>query len=243
MEPASEARSEAKPSGVVGSEARSQAKPSGVVGSEARSQAKPSGVPGQGEEVFALGAWLAKQRQLRGIRLEELAALTRLPVRSLERLEAGVYDGQQDGFVRGFVRTVAVAIGLDPEDAVARLLDEQDARLATRLPDLRRVAVAAVGLAGALALTLALWEFARAPAAGEGRAPETVLVRRDAVRALAVERGLLSEQPAGAGPPAVLLPEPLPAPAAEPEESVAPGPGPDAPLGAASLPASQAPPE
>jgi hypothetical protein len=225
------------------SAARSEAKPSGVVGDAARSEAKPSGIPGQREEVFALGAWLAKQRQLRGIRLEELAALTRLPVRSLERLEAGVYDGQQDGFVRGFVRTVAVAIGLDPEDAVARLLDEQDAHLATRLPDLRRVAVAAVGLAGALALALALWEFARAPTAGEGRAPETVLVRRDAVRALAVERGLLSEQPAGAGSPAVLLLEPLPAPAAEPVEGVAPDPGPDAPLGASSLPAAQAPPE
>jgi hypothetical protein len=222
-----------------------QPKPSGVLGPAARSEAKPRGVVGQGEEVFALGAWLAKQRQLRGIRLEELAALTRLPVRSLERLEAGVYDGQQDGFVRGFVRTVAVAIGLDPDDAVARMLAEQDARLASRLPDLRRVAVAAVGLAGALALALAMWEFARAPAAGERRSPETALVRRDAVRALAIERGLLSEEPASAGPPAVLLPEPLSEPA---PEGLAPAPEPAPaegvpPLGAAALPAAQAPPD
>jgi hypothetical protein len=84
---------------------------------------------------FAVGGWLAKQRELRGIRLEELAAITRLPVRSLERLEAGAFDGQHDGFVRGFVRTVAVAIGLDPEDAVARLLAEPELKPRRRLPD------------------------------------------------------------------------------------------------------------
>jgi hypothetical protein len=166
--------------------------------------------------VFALGSWLAKQRQLRGIRLEELAALTRLPMRSLERLEAGAFDGQQDGFVRGFVRTVAVAIGLDPEDAVARMLAEPDVRRGSRLPDLRRVAVAGVGLAGAVALVLALWEIARAPAANDGLGPPPALVRHDAVRALALERGLLADEPGAAGPPAVLLPEPMDEPAPEP---------------------------
>jgi hypothetical protein len=198
----------------------------------------------ESEEVFALGGWLAKQRQLRGIRLEELAALTRLPVRSLERLEAGVFDGQQDGFVRGFVRTVAVAIGLDPEDAVARLLAEPEVSPGSRLPDLRRVAVAAVGLAGVLALALALWEVARAPAAREAGAEAAAPVRRDAVRALAIERGLLSEEPATAGPPAILLPEPAaePAPdgAAPPLE---PASRDDAPLGSGALPAAQAPSE
>jgi hypothetical protein len=198
----------------------------------------------ESEEVFALGGWLAKQRQLRGIRLEELAALTRLPVRSLERLEAGVFDGQQDGFVRGFVRTVAVAIGLDPEDAVARLLAEPDARPGSRLPDLRRLAVAAVGLAGVLALVLALWEVARAPAASEGQGSAALLVRRDAVRALAIERGLLSEEPATAGPPAVLLPEPLPEPAAEgAAPDVGADVGRDRPLGSSAPPAAQASPD
>jgi len=197
----------------------------------------------EGEEVFALGGWLAKQRQLRGIRLEELAALTRLPVRSLERLEAGAFDGQQDGFVRGFVRTVAVAIGLDPDDAVARLLAEPDALPGSRLPDLRRIAAAAVGVAGVLALALARGEVARAPAASEARSPAAVLVRRDAVHALAVERGLLSEEPATAGPPAVLLPEPLPEDAAPGAQPAAPA-APDAPLGgSAALPAAQAPPD
>jgi hypothetical protein len=203
-----------------------------------RPSSRPSNPAAEVEEVFALGGWLAKQRQLRGIRLEELAALTRLPVRSLERLEAGVFDGQQDGFVRGFVRTVAVAIGLDPNDAVARLLAEPDARPGSRLPDLRRFAVAAVGLAGVLALALALWEITRAPAEVESSGPVAAPVRRDAVRALAIERGLLTEAPATAGPPALLLLEPLLEPAAGTPEA-APD---DAPLGSAPLPAAQAPP-
>ena len=194
-------------------------------------------------EVFALGGWLAKQRQLRGIRLEELAALTRLPVRSLERLEAGVYDGQQDGFVRGFVRTVAVAIGLDPNDAVARLLAEPDARPEPRLPDLRRLAVAAVGVAGVLALALALWEVTRAPAESEPRSPVAAPVRRDAVRALAFERGLLPGEPATAGPPALLLLEPLPSLAPENGAPASDAASADAPLGASPPPAAQAPPE
>ena len=135
---------------------------------------RPSGertAASESDEPFALGSWLAKQRQLRGIRLEELAALTRLPVRSLERLEAGVFDGQQDGFVRGFVRTVALAIGLDPHDGVSRLLAEAVARPGRRVPDPRRLAVAAVGAAGVLALGLATFEVARAPADPEPRSP------------------------------------------------------------------------
>ena len=55
----------------------------------------------------AIGSYLKHQRQLRQISVEELARLIRVPVRSLERLEAGSFDGQVDGFVKGFVRTVA----------------------------------------------------------------------------------------------------------------------------------------
>ena len=72
----------------------------------------------------SIGAYLTRQRELRGISLDELATLTRIPRRSLERLESGVFDRAPDGFVRGFVRTVADALGLDPENAVMRLLRE-----------------------------------------------------------------------------------------------------------------------
>ncbi|MEN8158927.1 MAG: helix-turn-helix transcriptional regulator [Myxococcota bacterium] len=182
--------------------------------------AEPAG-PEAAEGPFAVGGWLARQRELRGIRLEELAAMTRLPVRSLERLEAGAFDGQQDGFVRGFVRTVAVAIGLDPEDAVARLLAEPELSRRRRLPDPRRVAVAAIGLAAACAAVLAVLELTRARAPAPPAPREAPLGRRDAIRALAVEHRLLAEDPA-----AVLM-QPLPAGSTGPRRD------PSTPLGAA----------
>ena len=37
----------------------------------------------------SIGRYLARQRSMRGISVEELAAMTRIPRRSLERLESG----------------------------------------------------------------------------------------------------------------------------------------------------------
>jgi cytoskeletal protein RodZ len=187
-------------------------------------EAAPLAASADAEESFALGSWLAKQRELRGISREELSALTRLPIRSLERLEAGAFDGQQDGFVRGFVRTVATAIGLDPDDAVARLLAEPTARPRRRALDPRRVAVAVVGLLGAAALAAALVEWVqRTPTAPNAVAEERVLVRPDPVRALAIERGLLGDEPAGAEAAEALPFEPAADPELEaPAESAEP---------------------
>ncbi len=175
------------------------------------------------EPPFALGAWLARQRELRGIRLEELSALTRLPLRSLERLEAGAFDGQQDGFVRGFVRTVAVAIGLEPDDAVARLLAEPAVPPRRRWPDPRRVAAVAGGLGVMLLLMAAIWEWSHAPQVAT-RTDAAPILRQDPVRALAIEEGLLPD-----GPALVEEPEPLRfEPALALPESIDPA----APLGA-----------
>jgi len=80
------------------------------------------------EGAERIGAYLARQRKLRGVSLDELESLTRIPKRSLERLESGVFDDDRDAFVRSFVRTVALALGLDAADAVARMLPEYEAR-------------------------------------------------------------------------------------------------------------------
>jgi Helix-turn-helix domain len=156
-------------------------------------EAAPLGPEGGAEESFALGSWLARQRELRGISREELSALTRLPLRSLERLEGGAYDGQQDGFVRGFVRTVALAIGLDPVDAVARLLAEPAARPRRRALDPRRVALAGLALALLIGGVAALRDWANAPPAPGAVTAHAPIRRLDPVRALAIEQGLLSE--------------------------------------------------
>jgi transcriptional regulator with XRE-family HTH domain len=145
-----------------------------------------------------IGAYLASQRKLRGISLEELATTTRIPRRSLERLEAGVFDDQPDGFVRGFVRTVAAAIGLDPDATVTRMLAEPLPRPGVRLPDPRRVAAVAVGvvLAGLLGLLLMRGLPAWRRSGSDGRPPQ--IYRRDAVRALAEARGIVGPQRAPA---------------------------------------------
>jgi hypothetical protein len=76
---------------------------------------------------------------------------------------------------------------------VARLLAEPAARPRRRGPDPRRVAVAAVGVAGVIALGAALLEWAQAPSAAPTDAKEAPIVRQDPVRALAIEHGLLSD--------------------------------------------------
>ncbi|MBY0400436.1 helix-turn-helix domain-containing protein [Myxococcota bacterium] len=84
----------------------------------------PTSDGGDGDGASSIGEYLKRQRLLRGVAIEDLAASTRIPLRSLERLEAGYFDGVTDGFVRGFVRTVALALGLDADQTVARMLDE-----------------------------------------------------------------------------------------------------------------------
>jgi hypothetical protein len=86
--------------------------------------APPPRAESDGLAPGSIGEYLKRQRLLRGITVEELSATTRIPLRSLERLEAGYFDGVSDGFVRGFVRTVSLALGLDADQAVARMLEE-----------------------------------------------------------------------------------------------------------------------
>ncbi len=188
-------------------------------GGEGRRGAPPSA--SRGPE--SIGAYLARQRELRGISLEEVEALTHIPRRSLERLEAGLHDRDPDGFVRGFVRTVSEAIGLDAEDTVARMLAEPSAEGAARHLSAGRVGLV-LAVAGGIALAGVLMpEVLRLreapppatpaasapPSAAEAAAslpgplpartaPELPPVRWDAVRELAASVGALSEPGAAA---------------------------------------------
>ena len=140
-------------------------------------------------EVSSIGGYLASQRELRGVSIDELATQTRIPLRSLQRLEAGAFDGETDGFVRGFVRTVAEALGLDPEDALVRTLVEPagpERRAVRSYLSIRGVLLAAgvvAGTAGAIAAFNALpLAGALGPDAGSG---SERIIRHDPVKALA----------------------------------------------------------
>jgi cytoskeletal protein RodZ len=120
---------------------------------------------------------------------EDLAALTRIPVRSIERLEEGAFDRQADGFARGFVRAVAEALGLDVQEAVLRLLGEPaDSAAEHRVSRLalRRFGVIGAGVAVLAVLCLAVWLLWTGVGAEGGRSVgDEVVYRHDAVRALA----------------------------------------------------------
>jgi len=152
---------------------------------------KPAASALTGDPEHSIGAYLARQRELRGISLDELATLTRIPRRSLERLESGVFDRAPDGFVRGFVRTVAAALGLDPEQAVMRLLCEPAAeavgasgRAPWASPAAHWIALA---LAGALVAIVVAWLAASLRERPDRLRADEVVMRRDPVRELAVE--------------------------------------------------------
>jgi transcriptional regulator with XRE-family HTH domain len=155
------------------------------------------------ERAEPIGAYLRRQRALREITLEQLSEATRIPLRSLQRLESGAFDREPDGFARGFVRTVAIALGLPPDETVARMLPEatDDGRAIHRGRQLlARLAIAAA-VAAAVALVSIAWS-------GVKLLPERsdeMLHRRDAVRALAVEHGLVPIQPI---PPVAAAPSP-----------------------------------
>ena len=136
---------------------------------------------------FSIGRYLASQRELRGISLDDLSARTKIPRRNLERLESGAFDAQSDGFVRGFVRTVAEALGLDAKETVMRMIGEPaggDDELLWRRRVRIGVLTALIGGVLLIGMGLALRYATRWVVEPAGGPPDHVY-RRDVVRALA----------------------------------------------------------
>ncbi len=80
---------------------------------------------GAGDALNTFGAWLKRNRELRGLKLSEVATVTRLPERIVAALEADDFAALQDRAHALLVaRACAAAIGLDPEDTALRLEEE-----------------------------------------------------------------------------------------------------------------------
>jgi helix-turn-helix protein len=70
---------------------------------------------------MSLALWLRAGRAHRGMSLDDVAKVTKIQPRILERLEAGKLEGlPAEVFVRGFVRSFARCVGLDEEEALRR---------------------------------------------------------------------------------------------------------------------------
>jgi hypothetical protein len=74
-----------------------------------------------GTAEMSLAMWLRNGRAQKNLSLEDVARITKIQPRILERLEAGKLDGlPADVFVRGFVRSFAKCVGLDEQEALRR---------------------------------------------------------------------------------------------------------------------------
>ncbi len=70
----------------------------------------------------SLALWLRAGRAQRKLSLEDIARITKIQPRILEKLESGQLDGlPAEVFVRGFVRSFAKCVGLDETEALVRL--------------------------------------------------------------------------------------------------------------------------
>jgi hypothetical protein len=125
----------------------------------------------------AFGAWYRRQRELRGISLFYVAARTKLTPERVREIEESLAPLETDGIGRATARTLALAIGADPEEAAAQLGVARRLRLPRRPrragagAGARRVAARAVavehrahGLGAAAHLQARLRRPASAPA-------------------------------------------------------------------------------
>jgi AraC-like DNA-binding protein len=78
-----------------------------------------NGSNGEMAMADSLGEFLRRERELRHISLDDVAERTKISRRYLEALEDERYERLPgETFVRGFIRSYAQSVGLDPEDTL-----------------------------------------------------------------------------------------------------------------------------
>lgn len=90
---------------------------------DAASRGENSAPAGDGSVVSrqSFCDYLVSARKQRGLTINDIATVTRIPVRSLERLESGLFEElPADVFVRGFLRSYARCVGLNAEETIRR---------------------------------------------------------------------------------------------------------------------------
>lgn len=83
----------------------------------------------------SVGHYLREQRESRGMSVEEVSRATRVPVQSVERIEADRFDELPgEVFVRGFLKSYARALGVASDDVLARYTSSRRVAWVTPLP-------------------------------------------------------------------------------------------------------------
>jgi len=83
----------------------------------------------------SIGRYLRHARETRAMSVEEVSRATRIPVPSIERIEADHFDDLPgEVFVRGFLRAYARAVSLPVEEVLARYTASRRVAVVTHLP-------------------------------------------------------------------------------------------------------------
>ncbi|MEO8874303.1 MAG: helix-turn-helix transcriptional regulator [Polyangiaceae bacterium] len=115
----------------------------------------------------SIGSSLKKARERKAMSLAEVSRVTRIPASTLESMEGDRFDDLPgEVFVRGFLKSYAQAVSMQPDEVVARYTSSRRVVLVTPLPtssaaqpvraDRRRFGVAIAFVLLLILFTLAL---------------------------------------------------------------------------------------
>jgi cytoskeletal protein RodZ len=86
-------------------------------------------------ETRTIGTLLKKSREHKRMSVTEVSRVTRIPVTTLDALEADRFDDLPgEVFVRGFLKSYAQAVGLAPGEVLARYTSSRNVTIVTPLP-------------------------------------------------------------------------------------------------------------
>ena len=117
--------------------------------------------------IESIGSSLKKARERKAMSLAEVSRVTRIPASTLESIEGDRFDDLPgEVFVRGFLKSYAQAVSMQPHEVVARYTSSRRIVLVTPLPtsspaqvvrtDRRRFGVAIAFVLLLILFTLAL---------------------------------------------------------------------------------------
>ncbi len=83
----------------------------------------------------SIGSFLKRQRELKAMSIAEVSRVTRIPATTLSAIESDHFDDLPgEVFVRGFLRSYAQAVGVVPNEVLARYTSSRRVVFVTPLP-------------------------------------------------------------------------------------------------------------